>query len=217
MSRLNRAFDVISLAAIGGTVAFTASVYDALPGTIAVHFGLHGEPNGWMGRGFATWGVDAFALAIWALIRFSPAWLPEANGWKSRAAKSPMAAVGMLTSLLLAGVSLFIVWNALHPEMPRMTTAAVMIGIYAFALSAVLPRTRRNPVLGIRTPFSLTSDENWARANRVGSYAFAAGGLACLVGALVGAPMVGILLFAAAAIVPSIYSWKLAYRLPPEA
>jgi hypothetical protein len=210
MSRANRAFDLISLAAVGGVVAFTTSVYDALPNTIAVHFGLHGEPNGWMGRGLATWGMDAFALGMWGLLRFSPAWLPDANGWKSRAAKSPMAAVAMLSTLFLAGVSLFIVWNALHPAMPRMTTLAVMIGVYSLALSVVLPRTRRNPVLGIRTAFSLTSD-------RVGSYAFAAGGLACLVGALVGMPTVGIILFAAASTAPSIYSWKLAYRLPPEA
>jgi uncharacterized membrane protein len=217
MNRWNRAFDLISLTSLGGVVAFTASVHDALPETIAVHFGLHGEPNGWMGRELATWGVDAFALAMWALARFSPRWLPEANGWKSRAAKSPMGAIAMLTSLLLAWVSLFIVWNALHPDMPRLRTLAVMLGLYAFAISLVLPRTRRNPLLGVRTPFSLTSDENWARANRIGSYAFAAGGLGSLVGALVGLPMAGIVFFVAASFVPWIYSWKLAYELPPDA
>jgi hypothetical protein len=217
MSRSARGFDVVSLVSFGGLLAFTASVYDALPARIANHWGLNGTPNGWMDRVYATWGMDAFALLLWAAVRFSPRWLPEGGGWRSRAQQSPMGAVAMLTMLLLVGLGVFVVWNGLHPQASRGAMLDVMLGVWALALSQILPRTRRNPILGVRTAFSLTSDENWLLANRFGSYAFAAGGVACIACGLAGAPAVGGVLFIAAAVSPAIYSWVLAYRLPPHA
>jgi uncharacterized membrane protein len=216
MSRASRTMDLLSLAALAGLVAFTASVYDRLPPQIATQFDLRGRPKAWMSLGYGTWGVDAFALAMWALVRTSPKWLPAANDWRKRAEQSPMAAVAMLTMLLLVGVSAFIVWNGLHPEMPRLATLDVLLGFYALALSSILPRVRRNPILGIRTPFSLTSDENWLRTNRFASYSFGIGGLASIASGVAGAPAVGVVAFVGAAITPWIYSWAIAYRLPPE-
>jgi uncharacterized membrane protein len=217
MKRKRLALDVVSLGSLAGLLAFTASAYDALPARIANHFDLSGRPNGWMDRPYATWGVDAFALGLWALIRFSPRWLPRANGWRQRADQSPMVAVAMLTMLLLVALGAFTVWNGLHPETPRGAALSVVIGAYALAFSSVLPRTRRNPLLGVRTSWSLTSDENWHRTNRIASYTLALGGLACIACGLAGAAAVGICVFIAAAIVPWVYSWVLAYRLPPEA
>jgi uncharacterized membrane protein len=217
MSRSARTFDVASLVSLGGLLAFTASVYDSLPTRIATHWSLHGHPNGFMDRAYATFGMDAFTLLVWACVRFSPRWLPEGGGWRTRAQQSPMGAVAMLTMLLLVGLGVFVVWNGLHPEASRGATLDVMLGVWALALSQILPRTRRNPILGVRTSFSLTSDENWLLANRFGSYAFALGGVACIACGLAGAPAVGGVLFIAAGVAPAIYSWVLAYRLPPQA
>ncbi len=217
MKRRGHVLDVLSLASLGGLAAFTASIYGRLPELIATHFDVHGTPNGWMDRAYATWGIAAFSLGLWALIRFSPRWLPQASGWRERARQSPMNAVAFLTMLLLVALAFFTLANALHPELSRGATLDVVLGVWALALSSILPRTRRNPLLGVRTAYSLTSDENWHRANRFGSYAFAVGGVAIIACGLAGAPAAGILVFVAAAISPAVYSWVLAYRLPPEA
>jgi uncharacterized membrane protein len=217
MKRSVQVLDVLSLGSLAGLGAFMASVYGQLPVRIATHFDLHGTPNGWMDRGQATFGIGGLALALWALIRFSPRWLPASGGWRERAAKSPMAAVALLTTLLMVAVVAFTTYNALHPEASRGATLDVGLGAWALALSQILPRTRRNPILGVRTAFSLTSDENWLRANRFGSYAFALGGAACIACGLLGVPAAGIVAFVAAALAPVGYSWALAYRLPPEA
>ena len=217
MNRTRSVLDLVSLASLGGLVAYTASVYGALPAQLATHFDWRGNPNGWMSRANGTWGIDAFALVFWALVRTCPKWLPRANDWRKRAEQSPMAAVAMLMMLLLVGVSAFTVWNGLHPDMPRLATLDVLLGVYALVLSSILPRVRRNPILGIRTPFSLTSDENWHRTNRFASYSFGVGGLACVVCGLAGVATVGVVAFLGAAIAPWGYSWAIAYRLPPEA
>ncbi|HEY2509262.1 MAG TPA: SdpI family protein [Polyangiaceae bacterium] len=81
----------------------------------------------------------------------------------------------------------------------------------------VLPRLRRNPLVGIRTAWTLTSDENWSRVHRLGSYVYAATGLACLACGLVGATAVGLVVLTTGALAPGVYSYVLASRLPPEA
>lgn len=216
MKRSVQVFDVLSLGSLAGLAAFIASVYGQLPERIAIHFNLHGEPNDWMDRSWATWGLGAFALATWAFVRFSPKWLPAGGDWRERAEKSPMGAVAFLTIALMVAMAAFTTYGALHPEVSHGATLDVVLGVWALSLSSVLPRTRRNPILGVRTAFSLTSDENWLRANRFGSYAFAAGGLACIAFGLLGAPAAGILSFVAGAVAPVLYSWALAYRLPPQ-
>ncbi len=209
--------DGVSVFAFGGLLSFTASVYGRLPERMATHFNLEGEPNGWMSRPYATWGFDAFALAVWGLLRLSPRWLPRDHEWRKRAEQSPMATVALLCMLLLVAVGGFLVWSALHPGAPRGAFLNVILGGFALAISSLLPRTRRNPVFGVRTAFSLTSDENWLRANRFASYTFGLAGVSCLVCAAVGAHALGVVLFVAAAVAPSVYSWAVADQLPPSA
>jgi uncharacterized membrane protein len=217
MKRSALVFDLVSLVSFGGLVGYTTSVYDALPARMAVHFNLHGVASGWMDRAYATWGFDVFVALFWAAVRFAPRWLPDSNGWKERADKSPIVAMAMLTMILLAGVGAFIVWNGLHPEAPRGPVLGVLLGTDALGLSVILPRTRRNPLLGVRTAFSLASDENWSRTHRIASYTFALGGVACIACGLAGLTAVALCAFIAGALAPAVYSWVLQYRLPPEA
>jgi uncharacterized membrane protein len=216
MKRAVLSFDAISLVSMAGVAAYTASVYGSLPERIATHFDLHGTPNGWMDRAWGTWALQGFGLVLWAALRLSAYWLPTSSGWRERAHKSPMAAVAMLSALLLGAIGTFVVWNALHPEASRGVILSALLGAYSIALSVVMPRIRRNPLVGVRTSFTMSSDENWARTHRVASYAFAVAGLASLACAAAGLPAAGIVAFIACAAIPLLYSWVVQYRLPPE-
>ena len=46
-----------------------------------------------------------------------------------------------------------------------MRTAASLGALFVM-LGLVMPRVRRNPWVGVRTPWTLASDENWARTHR---------------------------------------------------
>ena len=216
MNRATRLFDALSLGSLGALVGVSALHYDHLPARMAVHFGLDGQPNGWMDRPYATWGFDAFAIAVWALLRFSPDVMPSAE-WQERSRKSPMALAALLTALLLAGVGGLLVHGGLHPDAAPGPALAAVLGGWLVVLSVVLPRLRRNPLVGIRTPWTLTSDENWSRVHRLGSYVYAAAGLGCLVCGLVGATALGLAVLTMGALAPAVYSYVLASRLPPEA
>jgi uncharacterized membrane protein len=87
------------------------------------------------------------------------------------------------------------------------------LGAFFVLLGLILPRVRKNPWIGIRTPWTLASDENWARTHRFAGYTMVLGGGAAIVAAIAGAPVLSLVFILAGAIVPVFYSWRLARQL----
>ncbi len=90
-------------------------------------------------------------------------------------------------------------------EFPRWLIGGMLV-IFAM-LGNRLGKVQRNFWMGIRTPWTLASDTVWIRTHRLGAWTFTAGALAGLVLLLAGVnPIVVMLVFTAAAVVPVFYS-----------
>jgi hypothetical protein len=122
--------------------------------------------------------------------------LPE--GWRERLARSPTSAVAAVFATLLVSLHLTAVYAALHPGFARGRWLWLAVGLAWLALAQVMPRVRRNPLVGIRTAWTLSSDENWARTQ-----------------AVLGAGVVALVALLVSALAPALYSLVLARRLPP--
>ena len=78
-------------------VAMSAAVYARLPDTMAVHWDLDGNPNGWMPRAVgAAFCPVSFVLLAW-LLRFVPRIDPRAENY----ARFGEAYEGIVASVLL--------------------------------------------------------------------------------------------------------------------
>jgi SdpI/YfhL protein family len=74
----------------------------------------------------------------------------------------------------------------------------VLVGALLVSVGNLLPQTRPNVLVGIRTPRSLRSRQFWMEINRVGGYVAVALGLVVIVAAVVlGSPLVGQVILAA--------------------
>lgn len=90
----------------------------------------------------------------------------------------------------------------------------VMIGVgLLFAtLGNYLGKSKRNFFLGIRTPWTLASDEVWRRTHRLGGWVMVGAGVALVVMGFTGIHQLAFaLVIGAAVLVPVIYSF-FAYR-----
>jgi uncharacterized membrane protein len=204
-------FDVGSLILLGGAVALTVASYDALPARIPTHFGLSGQANDWTRRDVGAWLGPAIGLVTWAVVRFTAAWAPGA--WRTRAAQSPMPAIGFLTAAVMAGAQAMILWGSFHPGESIGRALAFGLAALQIAFAFVMPRTRRNPVIGIRVAWTLASDENWARTHRLAGQSYAVSGVVALLGALVGgsaAAPIAVVALLAGSLVPTVYSYVIA-------
>lgn len=208
-------WDVLAVGALGGALLATGLVYDRLPDPMATHFDLHGNPNGWMSRPWGAWFVPALALGLWALVRLLPAVLPRTEK-KRLASSAAVPLVAALVAVFMAMVHLVILRVALVPGASVNRPVFLAIGALYVGLGLVMPRVKRNGLVGVRTPWTLGSDENWARTHRVAGYTMVVTGfLAGAAGAFGSATGAGLAIafLLVGGLVPAVYSLVLARRL----
>lgn len=209
-----RRWDVIALASMGGAAAASLAVYSDLPERVATHFDIHGTPDGWMSRPWAAAFIPAFTFVIWAIVRLAPRLLPRSD--EKRLDPNIVALVAALTAVFMAAIHVVVLRVAIAPGMSVTKTVLVLAGLLFVAIGLVLPRVKRNPIIGIRTAWTLRSDENWARTQRVGGYSMVAAGLVSAIagglGDVTGA-ILSVVALIVAGIVPVVYSLVIARQL----
>lgn len=212
MSRLRFA-DAVALGSLALAAAVSAVVHERLPERVATHFDLHGQPDGFMPRTAAAAFLPAFGLGLWALVRFAPRILPGAE--RRRLGDDVVPVVAALKAVFLSALQIAVLGVALVPGFTITRPLWLGVGVIYVGLGLVMPRVRRNGLVGIRTPWTLASDENWARTHRVAGYTMIASGLAAAILGSVGGAVGTVLAVAsllAGAVVPSVYSLLLARR-----
>lgn len=207
--------DRIALALLGSTAALTAVLYPRLPARIPVHFDWKGQPDAWMDKPVGAFLLLIVAALTWALVRYGAPLLPRSA--RGRLERSPISAAGLALVALFSGLQIVVLWASLHEGRAIGAPLGVMLALFWITLAQILPRVRRNPILGVRTAWTLTSDENWARTHRVAGLAMSVGGLVALIASLLDAFPVALAAIIGSALVPVVYSYLLAHRLPPEA
>ncbi len=208
--RLDRA-DALTIALLAGATLITAAVYPRLPAEVPVHFDIHARPDGWLPRAIGAWMGLGFAFGLAALLRFGSRLLPPA--WRERMQASPMRAVAALMTGLFVMMQMVILHASLHPDASFGPALFGSLGLFWILLAQLLPRVRRNPFVGIRTTWTITSDENWARTHRFAGYVMSAGGLVAVIAAFSSAPAIAVVAILVSALVPVVYSYFLARRL----
>ena len=78
--------------------------------------------------------------------------------------------------VLLGAVQVFIVLAALGNELDVTRFVGVAVGILFVIIGNFLGKTRSSWFLGIRTPWTLSSDRSWTLTHRLGGYLFIATG-----------------------------------------
>lgn len=207
-----RLTDVVSVLAMVFAAFFTIAHFPDLPERVAVHFDIHGKPNGWMTREWAAWFMPAFSLGMWLLVRFVGGLVPRANG-ASRANDSSLAMIAMMSTLLMSALHVIVLRLALGHSTSINDSIWLLLGAFFVGLGLVLPRLRRNRFAGIRTPWTLASEENWARTQRFAGATMVVSGLvAALCGTALGTVGAGIAIASIliASILPILYSRRLA-------
>jgi len=197
--------DVISLGFLVGTGFITFALWSSLPERIPTHFGLTGEVDDTSTRAFGAVILPVVAGLLFIVLRVIPRFF--AGSWRARAAASPMSLITMLTTGLIVGIHAVCLWAALHPGASGAAPLAVILGTFWIALSLVLPRVRRNPLVGIRTAWTLASDENWAKTHRFAGLVGVPAGLVVIAAGLAGSFPAAIAAIAVSALASAAYSF----------
>jgi uncharacterized membrane protein len=167
---------ILSLALVLIAIVFSVAVYSRLPDPMASHWGVNDEVNGFISRFWGAFLMPLVSLAMLGLFLLIPSIDPmKANIAKFRGIFNGFIAV-MMVFLFYIHI-LTMLWN-LGVQSFKMSAALLpAIGLILFFAGLMMRQAKRNFFIGIRTPWTLSSDGVWDQTHRVGSVLFMISGL----------------------------------------
>jgi uncharacterized membrane protein len=179
---------IIGIALILVAVAFSAAVYNRLPERMASHWGVNDEVNGTISRFWGAFLMPTIALGMLALFLLVPLIDPlKANIATFRPVFNGFI-VAIMVFLLYLHV-LTILWNLGYQNFRMSTVLLPGLGLIFIFSGILMQQAKRNFFIGIRTPWTLSSDRVWAQTHRVGGVLFIACGAITLLGVFLPGPM----------------------------
>jgi uncharacterized membrane protein len=198
-----------AVAVLAGAVGAVAA--PDLPAELVTNWDASGEPNGTLAKTPALVLVPALTLGLVGLLAVLPKLDPLGENIESFRDQYDWFAV--VLSVFLSGVHLGVVAFNLGYEFDF--TLLMLAGMAAlfYYIGIVLDHAERNWFVGIRTPWTLSSDEVWARTHDLGATLFKLTGVVSAVGLLLGDLALFVLIGAATvtAVVTTVYSYYI-YR-----
>ncbi|HTY39842.1 MAG TPA: SdpI family protein [Candidatus Paceibacterota bacterium] len=167
---------------VGAMLFMSAWLYPQLPETVVSHWGANGAPNGMMPKFWGLFFLPLLTAGIVLLVFCLPYLDPLRKNIESFRSIYNTFVVGLALFLLYVH-SLTLLWNTgTYFDMGRALLPALGVGMYG--LGMMLRHTKRNWFIGIRTPWTLSSDRVWEKTHALGSTLFETVGALIVLSAL---------------------------------
>lgn len=198
--------NLLSYLFIIAAVAVAAFLYPRIPDAVPSHWNIKGEVDGYISK---PWGVIILPLAaifVFVVMRLIPVLSPKGYRTESFAGVLHIFQVTMVGFMSLVAILVLLAGSGVNVPINQVIFGA--LGLMFMVIGNYLGKTRKNFFLGIRTPWTLASDEVWGRTHRVAGRLFILLGVIMFSGVFFEVPvwlllgMVGVIV-----VVPVVYSY----------
>lgn len=175
---------ILVLILIAAAVIAGALFWNQLPEQMASHWNENDQVDGYMAKFWGVWMMPLVTLGMYALFLIIPAIDPlKANIAKFRGVFNLF--ILLITAFMLYVHGLTLAWNLGYEF--RMSAAMLpFMGILFIFIGYMLRQAKRNWFIGIRTPWTLSSDFVWDKTHQLGSILFIASGVLAFAGSFFG-------------------------------
>lgn len=192
-------------------------LYPRLPDPVASHWNARGQVDGYMPRFWGAFLMPIVSAGMLLLFLLIPLIDPlRANIAKFRTTFNTFIVLMIVFLLYIHGLSL--AWN-LGYRFDMGTVLMPAMGLLFFYMGVLMQRAKRNWFIGIRTPWTLSSDRVWDETHRLGAILFKIAGVLALAGVFFGQYAIWLVLIPvlAVAIFLLVYSYVLYQRETSQA
>ncbi len=144
---------------------------------VPIHWNAQGEIDGWTSKlgavAFHTGGAALLFLLMYLMPYYSP-WYRKYEERMERVIPS-ITNILMLFFTLMGGYAMLLAGSPDETGNPNMVV--ILIGMLFILLGNILPKVPKNFFIGIKTPWTLASDEVWQKTHRLGGWLFVVSGL----------------------------------------
>ena len=202
--------DIVSLALIVTAFAFSAALYPRLPERLPTHWNIQGQPDGFTGKPWGPFLLPLLMTGLYLLLLVLPRISPKGYRFEAFRGVWEIVRTAILAFLFLVHILVLLSATGARVEMNR--AIPIGVGLLLVLLGNYLGKTTKNFFLGIRTPWTLASDEVWLRTHRLGGKLFVLAGLVCVVSGLAGGSLVPAMAAVGAAALASVVYSYVVYR-----
>jgi uncharacterized membrane protein len=210
-----RTTTIVSLVLIAAAVLAGVLLWNRLPDPMPSHWNAAGEIDGYVSK---FWGIFLMPIVTVVLLGLFLV-IPHIDPLKANIAKF----IGVFNVFIVAFVAYMLYIYALTLAAAlgipfNMTSMLIpVVGLLFIGVGYMMGKAKRNFFIGIRTPWTLSSETVWDETHKLGSKLFMLAGAVTVVSAFLGENGVWLLIAALliAAFIPIIYSYILWKRENP--
>ncbi len=191
--------------------AYLATVYEALPAIVPVHYGISGKVDRYGDKSemILLAGILLFtALMVYLLLKFLPAIDPKKQ---VKVGEETFRKIGFAVVLFLSALNIAIIFATVHHGFAIDKLILPLAGLFFAFMGNVMNSIKPNYFAGIRTPWTLESEDNWRTRHRLAGRLWFIGGIVLTIATLLLPAKLATIAFmcgiAALALIPIVYSY----------
>lgn len=180
-------------------------MWNRLPETIATHFDEHNLANGWSSKPMAVFGIPCLLLLIHLFCVIVTSSDPKRRNINKRIFSMILWLVPIVS--VVCCISIYAM--ALGMKIDMGIVVNIMVGVMFIILGNYIHKVKQNYTVGVKLPWTLNSEENWNRTNRLAGWMLILGGILFLVNSLILSINMLVFIIAICVLIPVVYSFIL--------
>jgi uncharacterized membrane protein len=171
---------LIAIALIAGL-----ALWNQLPEQMASHWNANDQVDGTMPKFWGVWMMPLITLGMFVLFLVVPTIDPlKANIVQFRETFNVF--IALIVAFMLYIHALTLAWSLGYQDFKMSAAMLPFMGILFIAIGFLLRKAKRNFFIGIRTPWTLSSDTVWDKTHQLGSVLFMLSGAFAILGGFFG-------------------------------
>ncbi len=178
-------------------------LWNDLPDTIATHWGVNNEADGFSSKSFAVLGMPLILLALHWVCIFGTKLDPKHRDINHKMLTLVLWICPVLSLLVSAVVYLTALGKAIKVGL----IVIMFMGLLFIVIGNYLPKCKQSYTMGIKLPWTLNDEENWNKTHRFAGPLWVIGGVAIMATAIFESPIVFLVIVGVMVITPVVYSY----------
>jgi immunity protein, SdpI family len=172
-----RRFAIFSAIVVGAMLVLSGWAWLQLPADaqVPIHWGVDGQADGYASKTIGLFLMPLITVGVAALFWIIPVIEPRRTNIEKSGKAYSAIAIGVM--VLLAAIDVLVVAAAMGADFDMTVLVFGGVGALFIVIGNYLPKVRSNYLVGIRTPWTLTSERSWDRTHRLGGRLFVIEGI----------------------------------------
>lgn len=159
---------------------FVLTIYywDQIPEKIAMHWNSAGEVDRWGEKGWEAFLLPVISIGVYLLLIVVPYIDPKR---KTDNAQKALRAFRYLMPIFFSSLAVVVLFQWLGSDFDPTTLIYLAMGVFFMVIGNYMQTIKPNYFIGIRTPWTLESEDNWRKTHRLGGKLWVFAGIAILI------------------------------------